>query len=141
MKIYHYHPDTAEYIGFGMADKDPLVDDNWLIPAHATTIAPPKTDIGEVAVFDIGLGGWTVVIAPPAAIEDLPPDQQKDPRVLRAAAYADLINGSDRLFMEALRKRAAGDEQGAIEAEQSGLNRVAEIQLTYPITNEVDLDG
>jgi hypothetical protein len=58
---------------------------------------------------------WEIISAPPPAIEELPPEQQKDPNILRASAYADPFTGSDRFFLEALRKRAAGDEQGAID--------------------------
>ena len=52
MKIYHYHPTTGEYIGEGMADKDPLEENNWLIPAHATHIAPPPQAEGKSITFD-----------------------------------------------------------------------------------------
>lgn len=137
MKIYHYHPDTGQYLGSGMADKDPLVEGNWLIPAHATDIAPSHApDVGEILVYNLDAAAWEVITAPPPAIEGLPPEQQKDPKILRAAAYADPFTGSDRFFLEAMRKRAAGDEQGALEAEKAGLTRVAEIQSTYPI--EID---
>lgn len=133
MEIYHYHPETGEYLGKGSADADPLVDDNWLIPAHATPIAPPEVGAGKVAVFDVGLSAWTVITSPPAAVEELPPEQKKDPNILRAAAYADPFTGSDRYFIEAARKRASGDLDGALEAEQIGLARVTEIQSAYPI--------
>lgn len=133
MKIYHYHPDNGRYLGSGMADQDPLVEGNWLIPAHATDIQPPKSEPGKITVFNPDAQQWELIREPPAAVEDLPPEQQKDPLVLRAAAYADLFTGSDRYFIKAMRKRAAGDETGAVEAEQLGLARVAEIQLAYPI--------
>lgn len=52
MKIYHYHPMTKEYLDRGLAEKDPLVDGNWLIPAHATTIEPnAKERKGYVQIF------------------------------------------------------------------------------------------
>lgn len=50
--IYHYHPNTGEYVAIGEADQDPLNAGNWLIPAYATTIAPPEADEGFVAVFE-----------------------------------------------------------------------------------------
>lgn len=140
MKIYHYHPETGKYLGQGEADNDPLIEGNWLIPAHATNIAPPQSSEKQYTAFIDG--DWRLIDFPQPVLEPEPePAPPQDPEILRAAAYADLINGSDRLFMEALRKRAAGDKQGAIKAEQAGLDRVAEIQSTYPITNEVDLDG
>lgn len=55
MKIYHYHPDTLEFLGIGDADKDPLVKNNWLIPAHATTIEPSEKERkGYVQIFKDG---------------------------------------------------------------------------------------
>lgn len=41
MLIYNYHPQTGEYIGFSEAEKGPVDDGEWLIPAHATTVEPP----------------------------------------------------------------------------------------------------
>lgn len=40
MKIYHYNSTTLEYVGEGLADKDPLDSNNWLVPANATTTEP-----------------------------------------------------------------------------------------------------
>lgn len=52
---------------------------------------------------------------------------------LRAAAYADPQNGSDRHFLEAARKTAEGDTVGADAATQAGLARVAEIKSEWPL--------
>ncbi|EPL7529837.1 tail fiber assembly protein [Morganella morganii] len=52
MKIYNYHPLTKEFLSEGIADADPLVEDNWLIPAHATTVPVPEIQSGHVPVFD-----------------------------------------------------------------------------------------
>jgi hypothetical protein len=51
MKIYHYDFETGQYLGDGVADPSPLEADVWLIPAHATEIAPPKTGVDEYAIF------------------------------------------------------------------------------------------
>lgn len=58
MIIYHYHATTGELSGTGKADPDPLVPDNWLIPANATAIKPP-TAANKVAVF--AAGAWSLV--------------------------------------------------------------------------------
>lgn len=52
MKIYNYHPLTKEFLSEGIADADPLVEGNWLIPAHATTVPVPEIQSGHVPVFD-----------------------------------------------------------------------------------------
>lgn len=47
MDIYIAHPVTREYLGPSTADPDPLQPDNWLIPAHAYTDAPPVAPVGH----------------------------------------------------------------------------------------------
>ena len=59
MDIFNFDPNSNEFIGKATADKNPLDDDGWLIPAHATKIPPPKTAEGEVAVFKDG--GWVIL--------------------------------------------------------------------------------
>lgn len=59
MLIYNYHPDSGVFLGQGEADKSPA-DDEWLIPAHATDIAPPEPSAGHAAVFRDGAWGEVV---------------------------------------------------------------------------------
>jgi hypothetical protein len=59
MQIYHYHPLTAEYLGQGKADPDPLVKGNWLIPAHAVTDAPPTPGKNQAVLYQNG--SWILV--------------------------------------------------------------------------------
>lgn len=56
MKIYHHDSETGLFIGEGLADADPLEPDNWLIPAQATTVAPPEHVEGSTRHFVAG--GW-----------------------------------------------------------------------------------
>lgn len=49
--IYNYHPVTGEFLSTGLADPDPRIPNNWLIPANATTIAPPAPADGHTAAF------------------------------------------------------------------------------------------
>lgn len=58
MQIYHYHPDTLEYIGPGAADPSPLEPGVWLVPGFATTTAPPTAMTGKVRVWQ---GEWVFV--------------------------------------------------------------------------------
>ena len=57
--VYNYNPDTGEYLGPETAYESPMEPGVYLIPAHATTIAPPEADAGHVAVF--ADGAWTLV--------------------------------------------------------------------------------
>lgn len=59
MKIYNYDGTTGEFLNTTDAIQDPLDDTNFLIPAYATTVAPPKLS-GKVAVFNNG--SWSLVI-------------------------------------------------------------------------------
>jgi hypothetical protein len=52
MKIYNLDPETNEYIGSDAAQRDPLEQHKWMIPAHCTTVSPPPTGENQVAVWD-----------------------------------------------------------------------------------------
>ena len=51
MQIYHYHHVTGEFLGEGVADESPLEPGAYLVPAHATTTAPPTAMSGKVRVW------------------------------------------------------------------------------------------
>lgn len=52
MDIYHYHPETGEYMGSGPASNSPLEEGVHLIAANATATAPPVANPGFAHVFD-----------------------------------------------------------------------------------------
>lgn len=60
--IYNYNPETGVLIGTDVADPSPLEPGVFLIPAHATTEAPPPCGDGQRQAFRNG--GWV--------IEDIP---------------------------------------------------------------------
>lgn len=63
MQIYHYHPESLEYVGEGVADESPLEPGVWLIPANATSVQPPDSCEGFRRLF---CGGeWLQVAIPP----------------------------------------------------------------------------
>lgn len=155
MKVYNYSPLTGEYAGSDIADEDPRSPGHFLVPACSTTAAPPEVGEEEAAVFKDGT--WVKVednrgrpywtedrrrhtvsnlffeIPEGAAWEEptpLPPTAEQIERA-RALAYAHPTTGSDRHFIEALRKRAAGDEVGAEASESLGLERVEQIKQQH----------
>lgn len=70
MNIYHYDAETLEYIGVGMADPSPREPDVWLIPAHATIIAPDvEPNEEEVLVFEEGV--WVTKVKEEPVVEEV----------------------------------------------------------------------
>jgi hypothetical protein len=63
MNIYHYIADTGIFYSEGVADESPLEPGVFLIPAHATTVAPPEATLPEIAVFRNE--EWSVEVLPP----------------------------------------------------------------------------
>ena len=67
MKIYSYDEMTGEYISEGEAVRSPLwnnthaIEDKFLIPRNATTVAPPDAINGHVRVFGLMSGEWIQV--------------------------------------------------------------------------------
>ena len=59
--IYHYHPASGEYTASTQAQMSPLERDVLLIPAHATTQAPPQAGAHQAAVFDAAANKWQLV--------------------------------------------------------------------------------
>ena len=52
MKIYNYDAQTGEFISDGDSAPSPLEDGVFLIPAYATTDAPPDAEAGHARVFN-----------------------------------------------------------------------------------------
>lgn len=95
-------------------------------------IVPPVNELWSQVEEWVAENGWADYVEPEPQKPKEPTELEKA-ELARTMAYADLITGSDKYFAEAMRKRAAGDEQGAIEAEQIGLQRVLEIKEQYPL--------
>lgn len=143
--LYEYHPLTKEFLGITQAQPHPFKENDFLIPAYTTDIAPPNLEAFHNACFldgewltlpDYrGVSYWLEGVE--SKISELgtdlpegasltapePEEQPKDPVRQRAYAYADPITGSDRLLMEALRKEvlletlADGEAKTALSAE------------------------
>lgn len=76
MDVHHY--DSAGfYIGSGPADPSPLEPGKFLIPARATTAAPPENiQPGEAARWNGA--AWRIVAAPPAPEPENPIDKLRE---------------------------------------------------------------
>lgn len=59
--IYHYHQASGEYTASTQAQMSPLEPDVPLIPAHATTQAPPQAGTRQAALFDAAANKWQLV--------------------------------------------------------------------------------
>lgn len=59
--IYNYHPASGEYTASTQAQMSPLEPGVPLIPAHATTQAPPQAGTRQAALFDASAQKWQLV--------------------------------------------------------------------------------
>lgn len=119
MNIYNYDRITGVFVGISQADPDPLVEGHWLIPAYATTVAPPQFGIHEHPVWK-GTA-WVLEAIPEPPPEPQPPAPYTPTQEeLRLAGYR---NESDPLFFKWQRG------EGTKEA---WLNKIDEIKARYP---------
>lgn len=61
MKIYNYEKATGEFISSSVADKNPLEEESYLIPANATSVEPLSTKKGFAICFNEELNIWKYV--------------------------------------------------------------------------------
>ena len=84
MKVYNYSAITGAFTYEEEADPDPLIEGRWLIPACATTIAPPSASADEIVAFSESIQEWVI-------IKPTPPPYF----VLRAREYPSFIEYID----------------------------------------------
>lgn len=60
MNVYHFHPETREFLGVDNADPSPLEPGKFLVPANATTVEPPVLQERQAAVAT-NEGQWEIV--------------------------------------------------------------------------------
>jgi hypothetical protein len=87
MQIYHYHPDTREYLGHGPADPSPLEPGVWLIPANATGVQPPTAMDGKIRVWNGSAWAFEDIPAPPE-----PPAPEPEPEPEPEPTLEELFN-------------------------------------------------
>jgi hypothetical protein len=115
MQVYNYHPETNVLIGSSAADESPLEKGVFLVPAHATEIAPPEQQEGFVLRFVSGAWGYSPVEEPeqPPTEEPVPyvPPEISDRQFFHTLALDGLITEA-----EALTAVKTGDAPAAFEA-------------------------
>jgi hypothetical protein len=123
MKIHHYHPETLEYLGEGQADESPLEPGVYLIPAHATPIAPPAAVAGKSRHFESGAWVQREIPPPPAPVEKTPEEiAAEEAAAARAREMEFALDALPALVAYVAGKADAPDEirakAQAIEAER-----------------------
>jgi len=101
MTIYHYIPDTGEFVGSSTADESPREPGVFLIPIHATTQPAPEIPAGKRAIFSEG--EWGLVDFPISGQDpETEPEPEPEPamtmeRFALSQGYTvfDLLNLSD----------------------------------------------
>ena len=53
--------ETKHYLGISNADESPLEPGVFLIPASATTIAPPEPQVNKVHIFNVESNSWETI--------------------------------------------------------------------------------
>ena len=109
MKIYHYDPTTKTLIGEGFGDADPLVEDGWLIPAHATAVEPPPPVQGKFCKFDGSKWSQVDVPPPPAPVTPTAPPFAELKAAELAKFFADREKMLNRLSGMIVRAGVRGD--------------------------------
>ncbi len=125
MKIYHYHPDTGNFAGIGIADQDPLDKKNYLIPAYSTAEAPPEVIDGHFIKF--ADGAWQLVASPAPVVEEPEPVSTRVTRVTMRQARLALLGAGKLPAVNA-----------AIAAMQGAQGEAARIEWEY--SQEVQRD-
>ncbi|MDR3561673.1 MAG: hypothetical protein P4N59_09585 [Negativicutes bacterium] len=91
MQIFHYDAITGKYTGVGIADRDPLTADAYLLPAFCTTAEPPTPAEGQDVIFKNG--AWVmqnIPQPPPDPVPEPPtPDQIKAQLIAAVQAHLD----------------------------------------------------
>ena len=77
MDIFNYHPISGVFLGASKADPNPIVEDEWLLPAFSTPTPPPTVPEGEMAVWEGD--AWVLHPVPPPAPEPEPDPAPEPP--------------------------------------------------------------
>jgi hypothetical protein len=90
MQIWHYDPDSGLLLGDGIADPSPLEPGVWLVPAHATTAAPPDPVADKDIIWD---GAAWILHDHPLPPEIPAPLPEPPPAVPSTISFRQLVLG------------------------------------------------
>ena len=121
MDVYHYNAITKAYTYTSPADLSPLEQGVFLIPANATTVAPPATaPDGMHAVWTGSVWELQTIPTPPAPTPPAITEKTYTPAEHRAAAYR---TAADPVFFKWQRGEAT---------QADWLAAIAAVKAKYP---------
>jgi hypothetical protein len=138
MDIYHYHPETHEFLGRGTADRDPMDESNWLIPAWTTQMAPPAEQPGKS--IHLEGGAWIYRdIEVSTAPADLPSFGE-----LRASEISKYIDTREKMCARVAgigqHLARAGDTAGALSCD-AVVNALLDVLAHPTVTGAADIES
>ena len=138
IKVYHYDHETGVYAGTSFEPNDPvtnperLMDGDWLIPAFATTMAPPAEKEGNARVFRYGHWGYVPIDAP---TDENPSEEPHEPTI---EIVRDI---SDRQFFQLLAIKGIITEDEALDAVGPGIIPPAMTALIEQLPENLRFDA
>lgn len=128
MNIYHYHPVTGQFHSAGTADPSPMEPGEFLVPANATTIAPPA----EQDHWHFRNGNWVSVL-PPTPVTLTQTEMRNQVLAMARNLRAPILGVLDGLQISAV-VQARTTDAVAIETAKQGLRDITETDLSADTT-------
>lgn len=139
MIVYHYDKTTGEYVGTSKAFESPLEPGKYLIPAHATTTAPPTTMSGKVRVWR---GEWVfedVLAGEPTHDPEYEPTPEELEHLAREAFKAERQIVVDNIKVVVGGKVFDGDETSQTRMARAAVAMTDEETTKWVLANNDDV--
>lgn len=137
--VYNYHPVTLEYVGSSEATESPLEPGVYLIPAHATEIAPPAKQDGNVRVFKNDKWGYVRIELPNEEPTEEPQEPPIPKTITKRQFWQQLANMQLITKQEALAMMISGTLPPEFDALVSALDEEAEFKARMQLaTNDYE---
>lgn len=124
MNIYHHHPVTGQFHSAGTADPSPMEPGVFLVPANATTLAPPT----EQDHWHFRNDAW-VNVPPTAPVLPTQTEMRAQVVALARSLRTPILGILDGLQVSALVQARTADAV-AIETAKQGLRNITSTDLT-----------